>query len=520
MTELIYPVKIILKSDGVNGENVLFKEEYPQIGLSEPNLCEIPSGGSIILDFEKEYVGGIRILAYTECKSLRIRVGESVTETCAELGENGACNDHSLRDITVYIPAYSDSVYFKSGFRFCRIDNLGSESVRLKKVLLTYTHTGLTQKGFFKCNDERLNEIFDVAARTVYLNVQNGVIYDGIKRDRLVWVGDLHPEFLSYLGLYDDYSCLRNSLEFSISQTVPPAWVNGIPAYSMWLIIVLNEYLKHTGDVEFLEKHIDYIENTARFICDNVTSDGKLKYEFVFLDWPSQNFEDKGYAGNVALAYMTMSALSEMFAKCGKDDSFIRLTANALKDNNVEFCDYKQGAALRTFAGLNQDASVLVKDGVKGFSTFMSYYILDSIAKKYGVATATEMLKNYYGGMLDLGATTFFEDFDVEWLNNAARIDEFPDGKVDVHATYGDFCYKGFRHSFCHGWASGPVQYLQRTVAGVKVIDDRTIELKPDLGNLEWLKVGFPTPYGLVKIECDKNGLKVDSPKEVTVIER
>ncbi len=518
MKELIYPVKVIDCANGVEGVDALFKVSYPQIGLTEPFLCKIPAGGYIILDYGMEYVGGIRILAHNESKNVRIRVGESVTETCAELGENGACNDHSLRDITVHIPAYSDNEYFKSGFRFCRIDNLAENALYVKKVLLNYTHAGLDQKGDFECDDERVNEIFKIATRTVYMNVQNGVIYDGIKRDRLVWVGDLHPEFLAYLGLYDDYSYLKNSLEFSIEQTTPPAWVNGIPAYSMWLLIVINDYIKHTGDVKFLEKHIDYIENTARFISEHISSDGKLKYDFVFLDWPSQNFEDKGYAGNIALAFMAMNATVEMLSLCGKHTRFASEKAEILKVNNPDSCDYKQGCALRSYCGLSQDVSVLVKDGVKGFSTFMSYYILSSIASKYGSAKATEMLKEYYGGMLDLGATSFFEDFDIDWMMNASRIDQIPNGKVDIHATKGDFCYKGFRHSFCHGWAGGPVQYLQRVVAGVKIIDSKTFEIKPDLGNLKWIKASFPTPYGLIKVECDGKELKIDAPKEITII--
>jgi hypothetical protein len=45
----------------------------------------------------------------------------------------------------------------------------------------------------------------------------------------------------------------------------------------------------------------------------------------------------------------------------------------------------------------------------------------------------------------------------VAWTNNAFRIDELPvAGKKDIHGDYGEFCYKGFRHSLCHGWSSGP----------------------------------------------------------------
>lgn len=58
--------------------------------------------------------------------------------------------------------------------------------------------------------------------------------------------------------------------------------------------------------------------------------------------------------------------------------------------------------------------------------------------------------------MLDMGATTFWEDFDMDWMENAARIDQIvPAGKKDIHGDYGAYCYRGFRHSLCHGWASG-----------------------------------------------------------------
>jgi len=71
--------------------------------------------------------------------------------------------------------------------------------------------------------------------------------------------------------------------------------------------------------------------------------------------------------------------------------------------------------------------------------------------------------------MLDLGATTFWEDFNLEWTSNAARIDELvPAGKKDIHGDYGAYCYLGFRHSLCHGWASGPTAWLSQNVLGVK----------------------------------------------------
>lgn len=74
--------------------------------------------------------------------------------------------------------------------------------------------------------------------------------------------------------------------------------------------------------------------------------------------------------------------------------------------------------------------------------------------------------------MLDLGATTFWEDFDIDWIENAARIDEIvPVGKIDVHAAYGKFCYQKLRHSLCHGWANGPAPFLGRYILGIEILE-------------------------------------------------
>ena len=71
------------------------------------------------------------------------------------------------------------------------------------------------------------------------------------------------------------------------------------------------------------------------------------------------------------------------------------------------------------------------------------------------------IIKEYFGGMLSRGATTFWEDFDVAWLEGSGRINEFPEeGQKDIHGDFGAFCYIGFRHSLCHGWASGVLAFI------------------------------------------------------------
>ena len=128
--------------------------------------------------------------------------------------------------------------------------------------------------------------------------------------------------------------------------------------------------------------------------------------------------------------------------------------------------------------------------------------------------------------MLDMGATSFWEDFNLNWMENAGRIDEFvPKGKKDIHRDYGDYCYKGFRHSLCHGWASGPTSWLTEYVLGVQIVEPgaKVVRIVPHLGDLEWAEGTFPTPNGIIKIhhKKQKDGTiysHIEAPAGTTVL--
>ena len=123
----------------------------------------------------------------------------------------------------------------------------------------------------------------------------------------------------------------------------------------------------------------------------------------------------------------------------------------------------KQVTALKFFATelTDADKARLVEGGAKGMSTFMSYYILKAVAS-FDKERAIDMMREYYGAMLDKGATTFWEDFDIAWAENSCRVDEFAvDGQKDIHGDFGAFCYIGFRHSLCHGWSAGVIQFIK-----------------------------------------------------------
>jgi len=461
MKEFIFPKKIV-ELHCANDAKKLLKKQSLQIGLNERCTTAFEKDDFIILDYGQELCGSVRILAFFgENTKIRIRFGESVTETCSELGgTQNATNDHALRDFTAELPSYSDQTFANTGFRFVRIDFYGKAEIKsivavnniLKKSAI-YTYQG---------KDEQIKRIFATAKRTVDLCVSSGYVWDGVKRDRLVWIGDMHPEMLALTGLYGRFPMLERSLDFVKEQTPLPSWMNGFPTYSMWWIIIIADYYQKTNARAYIAKQISYLEKLIEQMSKYVKENGEMCYPFYFVDWPTHDQPDELH-GVRAIHILAMKKAIELLEAFNGNTATAKSILERLLQIEIQPQNSKQVLGLKYFAvGLTEaDKKALVKGGAKGMSTFMSYYILKAVAS-FDKAAAIAMMKEYYGAMLDKGATTFWEDFDMSWIEGSCRIDEFPkSGEKNIHGDYGAFCYIGFRHSLCHGWSAGVIQFIK-----------------------------------------------------------
>lgn len=464
--EILFPVRVVESEGKISNIDALLREKPLQIGLSEKDYCSIDGKGYIILDFGKEMCGGVRILTYMTngaCK-IRIRFGESVNETCAELGEKGACNDHSTRDMIVDIQLLSSMLFGGSGFRFVRIDFLDDVQVSIKNIVADGAVYNGEQIFDYTGHDARIKNIFDTAKRTIDLCCATEYIWDGIKRDRLVWIGDIYPEMIAFVTVYGRGEILERSLDFIREQSPLPEWMNGFPTYSMWWMIICADYYKKTGCKDFAERQLDYMSALLEQIDSCIKDDGEFEYPLYFVDWPTHDQIDE-IPGVRAINIIAAKKAIELFGAFGRDTKVAERILEKLLKVEIEIETAKQCIALKYFAVgklSEEEKAKLVDGGAKGMSTFMSYFLLKAIADNCGKDVAINIMKEYYGAMLDIGATTFFEDFDMEWLEGAGRIDErTKEGQKDIHGDYGKFCYIGFRHSFCHGWSAGVIPFIQ-----------------------------------------------------------
>lgn len=461
MKEYIFPKRVVDSSLATGAENLLTRQTL-QIGLTERTTTEIKQCGHVILDFGQELRGGVRILyASRQSCRVRIRFGESLSECCAELGgTQNATNDHGLRDQELVLPKLSDTTFGNTGFRFVRLDFL--EDGVLKTVVAVNHILKKPARYRYQGGDARIGQIYDAAKRTIDLCSAGSYIWDGIKRDRLVWIGDLHPEMLALTTLYGRLPAIERSLEFIKQQTPLPAWMNNIPMYSLWWIIILADYCQITHADTFAQRQLGYLQGILHQMDGCILHDGALSYPSYFVDWPTRGQEDEIH-GARAINVLAAKKAIFLLERFGQDTTLARSLLERLLKVDILPKSSKQVLGLKHFAvGLTKtDQEKLLQGGARGFSTFMSYYILTAVAS-FDKAAAISLMKEYYGSMLDMGATTFWEDFDLRWAENACPIHQLPSPEQrDIHGDFGAFCYKGFRHSLCHGWSAGVLTFIQ-----------------------------------------------------------
>ena len=538
----LQPVKILWQAGTITNANRLLEAGNGQADLSGKGTCSLKSNGpakaGILLDFGRELHGGIQLVTgqWSTSKPIlvRIRFGESASEAMAEIEpKQNATNDHAIRDLTVPLPWLGKLEIGNTGFRFVRIDVVDSTAeLLLKETNAVFTFRDIPYVGSFRCSDTLLNTIWNTGAYTVHLNMQD-YLWDGIKRDRLVWVGDMHPEVSTINAVFGYNEVVPKSLDLARDITPLPGWMNGISTYSMWWILIQRDWYMHHGNLTYLKQQKSYLLGLLNQLMQKIDEKNSEKLDGTrFLDWPSSENAQGIHAGLQSMMVLSLNAGADLCRRLAEPEMARQCEAAVLhlKQYVPDPNGSKQGAALLALSELmpaqTTNKTVLAVNGAHNFSTFYGYYMLQAQAKAGDYQGALNNIREFWGGMLKLGATTFWEDFNLDWMLNASRIDELvPEGKKDIHGDCGAYCYVGFRHSLAHGWASGPTPWLTEHVLGIQVMEPgcKVIKIEPHLDNLRFADGTYPTPYGKLTVKHTRlaNGKiqsEIQSPKEIRIV--
>jgi hypothetical protein len=136
-------------------------------------------------------------------------------------------------------------------------------------------------------------------------------------------------------------------------------------------------------------------------------------------------------------------------------------------------------------------------------SPYFNAYVLDAMAAMGHQREALNWIRAYWGGMLAEGATSFWESYDLRWPKTNPHLSLQADGT------------SGYFVSLAHGWSSGPTAWLTENVLGITPSSPGydTVNIHPNLLDLDYASGTVPTPHGIITIHIDKKkGIELDLP--------
>ena len=126
---------------------------------------------------------------------------------------------------------------------------------------------------------------------------------------------------------------------------------------------------------------------------------------------------------------------------------------------------------------------------------YMRFYELETLCLMGHQTQVLREMRDYWGGMLREGATTFWEKYNPE------------ESGAEHLAMYG----RPYGKSLCHAWGASPLYLLGKYFLGVRPTKPGYEEyvVEPHLGDLEWMQGDVPTPFGLIHVEMDRRQIKI-----------
>lgn len=494
-----------------------------------------PCEKGLFYDFGRETFGFIELHDIKGEGQIHIYYGESEEEAldtehcetldCIDVQPEGIL-DLVTQDYTEQFDHYT--LTNSKAFRYVYV--LCDGSADYAYLTMAYEERPEDYRGSFRCSDDELNKIWDVSAYTLHLTTREFFV-DGIKRDRWTWSGDAIQSYLMNYYLFFDSDCVKRTIWLLRGKDPVTSHVNTIMDYTFYWFISISDYYLYSGDVGFVKKIYPRMKTMMDFVLGRTNGDGMvegLAGDWVFVDWADFPMSKKGA---LAFEQLLFCKTLEVMAECAKltgnkeDEQQYTQLADELRAKLMPtFWDDKRRALVHNIENgtrssdvnkfpnmfgiilnyFNDDLKKIVmqsvmlnKDIPPTTTPYMRFYELDALCSMGMQETVTREMKDYWGGMLREGATTFWEKYNPE-----------ESGRRHL-AMYG----RPYGKSLCHAWGASPLYILGKYYLGVQPTQPGYEEyiVKPCLGGLQWIEGTVPTPYGSVYVKVDGNKIVVKS---------
>lgn len=318
-----------------------------------------------------------------------------------------------------------------------------------------------------------------------------GVFEDGPKRDQRLWMGDLYLEALANTASFKEYNvtkrCLYllaglanpdNGLLYSnmVEYPKPHAQQTFFVDYALSYILTLNDYLKATGDTETARDLWPVVKNQINTILANAIDKNHLYsntgYQFkgmmvsiVFFDWAPVTLDN--HAAIQGLLAHSIDCAYNIAKVIGKTDDVKAYPATAKQLRKAGYKTYWDAKKQIVVSGKERQESYtatswavlgnLIKGNeaqkairnvmqsttaIKPGTPYANHFLVAAMLHCGMNSEAKKYVEDYWGGMVRLGADTFWEYY-------------VPDNHL--FSSYNGYT---LLNSYCHAWSCTPIYFI------------------------------------------------------------
>jgi alpha-L-rhamnosidase len=409
--------------------------------------------------------------------------------------------------------------------------------LELERVSVEQNTYPVEYVGHFECSDPLLNRIWDVGRYTMQMSMLDHFV-DCPWRERTIYGGDVYAENLIAYYAFGDPRLNRKTLRqmFAIQHpegALPPygpyrGCDSFYPSWSGFFGLAFVDHYALTGDIEFLHELWDPLRRLLEWTLRELDRNGRPligdpREGGLFDQWMAS--EKTRYSAWSNFPFVVLleraAALARGLGRHEQAEPYAeghRRMVSALREQldpetglfqplpkreGRRPGQYDNGLLL--WSGiLSQEeadrvAARLTSDEVDPInSPFHGLFVTEGLLRYGHDRQAVEFMREFWGEMLERGATTFWEHFTLD----------SPPGLVPSRGV-----------SLCHGWSAGPTYSLPARVLGVTPESPgfARVKVRPQLADLDCARGSVPTPAGTVNVSWERNpdgfGIEVELPE-------
>lgn len=423
---------------------------------------------------------------------LKFTFGEVPSEVAVPLDPYpGTLSRAWLQDeiITVMEAPTTITIPRRLAFRYVKIELLASSGYFDFAIndMICHAQTSVTNEPekLSESASPIIKEIEKVSLNTLRECMQT-VYEDGPKRDQRLWIGDLYLQSMANNYSFKQYDLAKRCLYLLagvsdengyllatvIEKPYPRPQENQfLFEYALLFNATLKDYVQATGQREVAEDLWPVAKKQLDIIRTYLQKDGLLDFQkldgewWVFFDWKEDLYKEVAAQGLSIFALKETYELAKLLGKekeiADVPEMIRKMTAAAKKYMYDSKSGLFTGTGDKQISYASQIWMILSgvttkKEGEKALralvtaenvcypgTPYLYHYYIQSLVDCGMEKEARESLINYWGGMVEKGADTFWEAYDP---NN------------DFISPYNFYPV----NSYCHAWSCTPVYFIRK----------------------------------------------------------